>query len=124
MKVARITGGEYHYAGTAKQLRSAYQKLGPTLQVQKREAELSGGWLCCGGDCGFGGGAFGGLVSASCMKRVPQRSADVNAEFRRELTATELVTAPSLILAFETFWDSFVQTMIQIQGCEFQLRGS
>ena len=42
MKVARLTGGEYHYAGTAEQLRSAYQKLGSTLQVQEREAELSG----------------------------------------------------------------------------------
>ena len=42
MKVARITGGEYHYAGTAEQLRSAYQNLGSTLQVQKRERELAG----------------------------------------------------------------------------------
>jgi Ca-activated chloride channel family protein len=41
-EVARITGGEYHYAGTAEQLRSAYQNLGSTLQVQKRETEFSG----------------------------------------------------------------------------------
>ena len=41
-EVARITGGEYHYAGTAEQLRSVYQNLGSTLQVQKRETELSG----------------------------------------------------------------------------------
>jgi Ca-activated chloride channel family protein len=41
-EVARITGGEYFYAGTAEQLRSVYQNLGSTLQVQKRETELSG----------------------------------------------------------------------------------
>ena len=41
-EVARITGGEYYYAGTAEQLRSVYQNLGSTLQVQKRETELSG----------------------------------------------------------------------------------
>jgi len=41
-EVARITGGDYHYAGTAEQLRSVYQNLGSTLQVQKRETELSG----------------------------------------------------------------------------------
>ena len=41
-EVARMTGGEYHYAGTAEQLRSVYQNLGSTLQVQKRETELSG----------------------------------------------------------------------------------
>ena len=41
-EVARITGGEYHHAGTAEQLRSVYQNLGSTLQVQKRETELSG----------------------------------------------------------------------------------
>ena len=41
-EVARITGGDYHYAGTAEQLRSVYQNLGSTLQVQKRETELAG----------------------------------------------------------------------------------
>ena len=41
-EVARVTGGEYHYAGTAEQLRSVYQNLGSTLQVQKRETELAG----------------------------------------------------------------------------------
>ena len=41
-EVARMTGGEYHYAGTAEKLRSVYQKLGSTLQVQTRETELSG----------------------------------------------------------------------------------
>lgn len=41
-EVARMTGGEYHYAGTAEQLRSVYQNLGSQLQVTKRETELSG----------------------------------------------------------------------------------
>ena len=41
-EVARMTGGEYHYAGTADDLRSVYRKLGSRLQVQKRETELSG----------------------------------------------------------------------------------
>lgn len=41
-EVARMTGGQYHYAGTAEQLRSVYQNLGSTLQVQNRETELSG----------------------------------------------------------------------------------
>ncbi|WP_373070237.1 hypothetical protein [Gemmatimonas sp.] len=42
MKVEPITGGGYHSAVTAEQLRSVYQNLGSTLQVQKRETELSG----------------------------------------------------------------------------------
>jgi Ca-activated chloride channel homolog len=41
-EVARMTGGEYHYAGTAEKLRSVYQTLGSRLQVQTRETELSG----------------------------------------------------------------------------------
>jgi Ca-activated chloride channel homolog len=41
-EVARMTGGEYHYAGTAHQLRSVYENLGSRLQVQTRETEISG----------------------------------------------------------------------------------
>jgi Ca-activated chloride channel family protein len=41
-EVARMTGGEYHYAGTAEKLRTVYQNLGSRLQVQTRETELSG----------------------------------------------------------------------------------
>lgn len=41
-EIARMTGGEYHYAGTAEKLRSVYQNLGSTVQVQTRESELSG----------------------------------------------------------------------------------
>jgi len=40
-EVARMTGGEYHHAGTAETLRSVYQNLGTRLQVQKRDAELA-----------------------------------------------------------------------------------
>lgn len=40
-EVARMTGGEYHHAGTVEELRSVYQKLGSRLQVQKRETELT-----------------------------------------------------------------------------------
>jgi Ca-activated chloride channel homolog len=41
-EVARMTGGEYHHAGTAEKLRSVYENLGTRLQVQTRETELSG----------------------------------------------------------------------------------
>ena len=40
-EVARMTGGEYHHAGTAEELRSVYQNLGSRLQVQTRETELT-----------------------------------------------------------------------------------
>ena len=41
-EVARMTGGEYFYAGTAEKLRSVYANLGSRLQVQTRETEVSG----------------------------------------------------------------------------------
>jgi Ca-activated chloride channel family protein len=41
-EVARMTAGEYHYAGTAEKLRSVYENLGSRLQVQTRETEVSG----------------------------------------------------------------------------------
>jgi Ca-activated chloride channel homolog len=41
-EVARMTGGEYHYAGTAEKLRSVYENLGSRLQVQTRETEVAG----------------------------------------------------------------------------------
>ena len=40
-EVARMTGGEYHHAGTAEALRSVYQQLGTRLQTQTRETELT-----------------------------------------------------------------------------------
>lgn len=40
-EVARMTGGEYHHAGTAEKLRSVYQNLGSRVQVQTRETELA-----------------------------------------------------------------------------------
>lgn len=40
-EVARMTGGEYHQAGTAEALRSVYEKLGSRVQVQTRETEVS-----------------------------------------------------------------------------------
>jgi Ca-activated chloride channel family protein len=40
-EVARMTGGEYHHAGTAEKLRSVYETLGSRLLVQRRETELS-----------------------------------------------------------------------------------
>jgi Ca-activated chloride channel homolog len=40
-QVAQITGGEYHRAETAEALRSVYQQLGSTLEVSKRETELT-----------------------------------------------------------------------------------
>jgi Ca-activated chloride channel family protein len=41
-EVARMTGGEYHHAGTAEDLRSVYRTLGTRLQIQTRETELTG----------------------------------------------------------------------------------
>jgi Ca-activated chloride channel family protein len=40
-EVARLTGGEYHHAGTAEDLRSVYLNLGSRLQVSTRETELT-----------------------------------------------------------------------------------
>ncbi|MFZ2649381.1 MAG: VWA domain-containing protein [Burkholderiaceae bacterium] len=40
-EVARMTGGEYHHAGTAEMLRSVYQNLGSRVQVQARDIELT-----------------------------------------------------------------------------------
>ncbi|MEO8279424.1 MAG: VWA domain-containing protein [Ideonella sp.] len=40
-EVARLTGGEYHHAGTAEMLRNVYQHLGSRLQTQTRETELT-----------------------------------------------------------------------------------
>jgi Ca-activated chloride channel family protein len=40
-EVARMTGGEYHHAGTAEALRGVYRQLGSRLQVQRRETELT-----------------------------------------------------------------------------------
>lgn len=40
-EVARMTGGEYHQAGTAEALRHVYQQLGSTIQTQNRETELT-----------------------------------------------------------------------------------
>ena len=40
-EVARMTGGEYHHAGTAEKLHSVYEKLGSRLQVQTRDTELA-----------------------------------------------------------------------------------
>ncbi len=41
-EVARMTGGEYHHAGTAEKLKSVYETLGSRVQVQTRETELAG----------------------------------------------------------------------------------
>jgi Ca-activated chloride channel family protein len=40
-EVARMTGGEYHQAGTAEKLRSVYENLGSRLQVLTRETEVT-----------------------------------------------------------------------------------
>jgi Ca-activated chloride channel homolog len=40
-EVARMTGGEYHHAGTAEARRSVYQKLGSRLHTQTRDTELT-----------------------------------------------------------------------------------
>ena len=40
-EVARMTGGEYHYAGTAEVLRGVYAHLGSRVQVMTRETELA-----------------------------------------------------------------------------------
>lgn len=40
-EVARMTGGEYHHAGTAEQLRSIYEDLGSRVEVLTRETEVT-----------------------------------------------------------------------------------
>ena len=40
-EVARMTGGEYHHAGTAEELQSVYRDLGARLQVGTRETEIT-----------------------------------------------------------------------------------
>jgi len=40
-EVARMTGGEYHHAGSAEESRSVYQDLGSRLQVETRETEIT-----------------------------------------------------------------------------------
>ncbi len=40
-EVARMTGGDYHQAGTAEKLRGVYETLGSNLQVVKRETDLA-----------------------------------------------------------------------------------
>lgn len=39
-EVARMTGGEYHHAGTADKLRNVYEALSAQVQVQTRETEI------------------------------------------------------------------------------------
>ncbi len=41
-EVARMTGGEYHHAGTAEMLRTVYGNLGSRMQVLSRETEITG----------------------------------------------------------------------------------
>ena len=40
-EVARMTGGDYHHAGTAEKLRGVYETLGSQMQVIKRETDLA-----------------------------------------------------------------------------------
>lgn len=44
-EVARMTGGDYHAAASAEELRSVYRQLGTRLQVGTRDTELTAG-LC------------------------------------------------------------------------------
>jgi Ca-activated chloride channel family protein len=41
LEAAKMTGGEYHHAGTAEALRTVYQNLGSSLQVRTRDTELT-----------------------------------------------------------------------------------
>lgn len=41
-EVARLTGGEYHQAGSAEKLRTVYEQLSARVQLHTRETELSG----------------------------------------------------------------------------------
>jgi Ca-activated chloride channel homolog len=41
-EVARMTGGEYHHAGTAEKLKSVYENLGSQVQLVTRETEITG----------------------------------------------------------------------------------
>lgn len=39
--IAKLTGGEYYYAGTAGELKKVYQELGSRLTLERRETEVS-----------------------------------------------------------------------------------
>lgn len=41
-EVARMTGGQYHHAGTADKLRGVYQDLSARAQIETRETEVAG----------------------------------------------------------------------------------
>ena len=97
-EVARMTGGEYHHAGTAEKLRSVYQNLGSRLQVQTRETELAPLLALAGGDAGDrGGGAVGALVRAARLsagrtgrRARPRRYFDVTAALASSLIASTI----------------------------------
>lgn len=46
-EVARMTGGEYHHAGTAEQLRRVYEDLGSRMEVLTRETEITALFAWC-----------------------------------------------------------------------------
>jgi Ca-activated chloride channel family protein len=46
-EVARMTGGEYHHAGTADQLRGIYGDLGSRMEVLTRETEITALFALC-----------------------------------------------------------------------------
>lgn len=57
-EVARMTGGEYHHAGTAEQLRGIYADLGSRMEVLTRETELAGLLALCSALLMFAAGAL------------------------------------------------------------------
>ncbi|HQS38696.1 MULTISPECIES: hypothetical protein [unclassified Polaromonas] len=64
-EVARMTGGEYHHAGTAEALRGVYENLGSRVQVQTRETEVTALLALLSAMLALtAGGAVAGLVSA------------------------------------------------------------
>ena len=76
-EVARMTGGEYHHAGTAEALRSVYQKLGSRAADADARHRTDGAAGNAGGDADRGGGGAVGAVvrargvSAQARRRDP-----------------------------------------------------
>ena len=66
-EVARMTGGEYHHAGTAEALRSVYENLGLRAGADAGDGSLGLAGFVVGGVCAGGGGSVAALVSARCL---------------------------------------------------------
>jgi hypothetical protein len=75
-ELARMTGGEYHHAGTAEKLRSVYENLGSRVQVRTSETELTALFAFGSALVAVAGSSVGGaLVAKHHLSAAPSGSA-------------------------------------------------